>query len=180
MRASCRHSQVQDASPLSPLHHTSHWQPISLLDSEFQLRDHLKHFNLSPFGANVTPGRLSTTFELLPIWLQSQICPTGEIMTNDFFIFSLLFFFFSLHKLKCFQQRVIQHGSFSSVTFTNWQRGRSRFKWKTLKFLEVRFHQMCPFLVCERKVKWKVGSVLVHFFRMHGDSLEFTLGNTDW
>lgn len=51
------------------------------------------------------------------------------------FIFSL----FHLKKLTIFQQRVIQHSSFSGLTFNCWQRGRIKFKWKTLKFLEVRF-----------------------------------------
>lgn len=84
-----RRSQVQDASPLSPLHHTSHWQAISLLDSEFRLRDHLKHFGLSPLGENVTPSPL-TTFQLLPTGRRAKLVQWGKLW-QMIFIFSLFF-----------------------------------------------------------------------------------------
>lgn len=55
----------------------------------------------------------------------------------DTWIFTFFFFtfpptFFSLENLKKFQQRVIQYSSFSGLTFSDWQRGSSRFIWKTL------------------------------------------------
>lgn len=92
-----------------------------------------------------------------------------------FFFFTFppthFFFSFSLENLKKFQQRVIQHSSFSGLTFSDWLRGSSRFIWKTLTFFRgalfpngvVRF-----FSVCGRKVKSKVRSVLVLFGRSTG------------
>lgn len=97
-------------------------------------------------------------------WPWSQICPTGKIMRN-YFLFSP---FFSLENQKIFQQRGIQCSSFSGLTFSDWQRGRIRFKWKTL-FRGAFSPTVFPFSVeKKKKVKSKVRSVLVHFVRMSG------------
>ncbi len=97
-------------------------------------------------------------------------------MTNDFYFLPL----FSLENLKIFHWRVIQHNSFSGLTFTDWQRGRIRFKWKTPKFFRGAFSPtvLLIYSLCEKKVKSKVKPVLVHFVRRSFDILEFTLGNT--
>lgn len=107
-----RRSQVQDASPLSPLHHTSHWQAISLLDSEFRPRDHLKHFGLSSLGENVTPSPLNTTFQLLPTGCRAKSVRRGKLWRIIFFIFSLFF----LKKIWKFSNR----GWFSTTALVAW------------------------------------------------------------
>lgn len=72
--------------PLSPLRHistlTGHFTPGFRIPSE---RPPQTLPELSLLGENVTPSPLNTTFELLPTDRQCQICPTGEIMTHNFF-----------------------------------------------------------------------------------------------
>lgn len=142
---------LKSRSPLSPLHHTSHWQAISLLDSEFRLRDHLKHFELSPLGENVTPSPLNTTFELLPSGHGAKSVQRGKLW-EIIFLFSP---FFSLENQKIFQQRGIQCSSFSGLTFSDWQRGRIRFKWKTLKIFRGAFSTNSVSFLCGKKKKKK-------------------------
>lgn len=115
---------LRSRSPLSPLHHTSHWQAISLLDSEFRLRDHVKHFSWWERHSQPGENRVWTFFE----WQRSQVCLMGKIMTNDFFL-SL----FSLENPK-FSNR----GTFSTAVLVAWPLvigwRRIRFKRKTVTF----------------------------------------------
>lgn len=95
------------------------------------------------------PSLLNTTFKLLPTNCIAKSVQRGKLWQM---IFCVLPFF--AWNLKIFQQRVIQHYSFSGLTFTQWQRGRIRVKWKTLTFLEVHFPQVCLLLIssiCERR-----------------------------
>lgn len=116
---------LQDASPLSPLHHTSHWETISLLDSEFRWRDHLKQFGLSLSGENVTPGLLSTTFDTLPAGPVEPNLSYGGNYDKWFFIFLA----FSLENFPTVGDSAQK--LFGGLTFTHWQRGRIRFKERT-------------------------------------------------
>lgn len=56
-------------------------------------------------------------------WPQSQICPKGKIMTNDFY-----FHRFSLENLRIFQWWWFIAAVFTALTFQDWQRGRIGFK----------------------------------------------------
>lgn len=80
-------SQVQHASPRPPdspllLHHTSHWQAISLLDSKFRLRDHFKHSRCPRLVRTSLPPLWAPGLNFGQVW-KPKLSNWGEIMTND-------------------------------------------------------------------------------------------------
>lgn len=163
--------------PLYIIHHTDRPFHSWIQNSGWETTSNT--LSCPPSVRTSLPARWTPRLNFCPVAMEPNLS-NGENYEKLFFYF-LPFFHLKIRKFS-------SRGGFSAAALVAWplvtgKEEGSDLNGRHLKFLEVSFPPTAfPFSVerkKKKKVKSKVRSVLVHFVRRSGDTLEFTLGNTD-